>query len=95
MVAVVLGWEMNIVRERRRLWYRINEAGGYTLTDSGIVDVPWLRKALGDKPRQIIAVPRERFSEEETQAIKATFPESTVLRDPQAAIWRQGDEDEN
>jgi len=94
LVGIWLGWELRVVRERQRLWRQINDAGGYTLSD-GIATVPTIRRWLGDTPRDIIAIPAERFSLSDAAHVEATFPESKVLRDPQELIWREGDEDQN
>ena len=80
------------MRERQRLWKAINAAGGYTLSDE-TTEIPTIRVWLGDKPRDIIAVPTERFSAPEIASIERAFPEAAVMPGPLSSIWREGDED--
>jgi len=93
-VCLWLAWQVRIVRERQRLWQLINERGGYTRGQDA-EPVSTIRAMLGDKPCQIIALPEERFTTEQTAEIKAAFPESIVHRDPEKLIHREGDEAEN
>jgi hypothetical protein len=96
LAAALMGWfvwEVQTVRERRRIWLDINGRGGYTITNGMTEEIPMLRFVDGKRARNtLIVVPEERFSENETDHVRAVFsePAVTVIRCPldEVRSWR-------
>jgi hypothetical protein len=60
------------------------------LADSGIVhmpdrplQIPFIRRLLGDKPRHVVVIFLDAVDESEADAVAAKFPEAIIWRSPQ------------
>ena len=78
--CVWLGWQVNIVRDRKAMMQRIEEAGG--VGGAGFQSrkdppMPWYRKKLGDSANAHIRVPWD-WTAEQIAEVSALFPEATV-----------------
>ena len=92
VIACFLGWQVNIVRQRRVILDtigRANEGVKYNLR-GGLFrrfdepSVPFWREWLGDKPvLNIVLWEYEPFTPSEIETIKQLFPEAVVTGMPQ------------
>jgi hypothetical protein len=78
MVAACLGWNANIVRQRRALL-----AEEQWILVRGIEPQPWVRRLMGDEPVQLLLWLRQPSTEELDRA-ERLFPEARVS----SAIFR-------
>jgi hypothetical protein len=87
-VALWLGWELRIVRQRRAAVAELRgdpSAQVFTVMDYEIPfdmnddmpTVPWLRRFLGDVPVELIRYPAGR-NESDKRRLKTLFPEADV-----------------
>jgi hypothetical protein len=77
IVAIWLGWNANIVRQRRAMvaeeqWVGLNP------TKLPTPNLPWVRRLMGDEPVRILATAHEPSNEELNRA-RGLFPEAKVI----------------
>jgi hypothetical protein len=83
-----IGWQAKIVRERKSLLERIDGVNGPILSHSevidgfgdhaGFVELPWIRKSMGDIPIDLIDLIHDA-PPEIVREIKAAFPEAAII----------------
>jgi hypothetical protein len=78
-----IGWQANIVRERRALLNSLRTAGGGDFTallynKARPPPPPWLRRILGDETVELLLVP-PTTDEEAMARIHRLFPDTRVL----------------
>jgi hypothetical protein len=89
ILCVWLGWQVHIVRERKRLREWAIEHGGYVNVEyvatpfTAVVrprriSVPWYRKLLGDQAIATISFSRSWENEEQAKEIDVYFPEADI-----------------
>jgi hypothetical protein len=83
IIAVWLGYTAHVVRSRRvivaqsdRYMIRVHDENGVSAESNSL---SWMRRLMGDRAVDIILI-RGKPSDEETNNLKALFPEASVIR---------------
>ena len=95
LLAIWLGWQVSIVRERNHLrttaadaagsnWNAFNRAWNDHIVSSGIrgYNISWVRRLLGDESTRMICLPPTMTSEQVAE-FKRSFPEAFISISPE------------
>jgi hypothetical protein len=78
-----MGWlarERTIVRDRQLTLESIHAGGGIAHKGSETARVSSLRRWFGDRPRELILLPEDMFSEQDVENMRPRFPDASIER---------------